>query len=68
MGPLKVYFLLLVLCKNLRSEQNVTKGNFKQSTSGSNSEFSFSLTGCLTKVKEPSLLYYLPITRREEVD
>ena len=34
---------------------------------GLNSEFSFSLTGCPTKAREPSLPYYLPITdeRRE---
>ena len=28
---------------------------------GSNSDFSFSYTGCHIKVKEPSLPYYLPI-------
>ena len=36
------------------------KINFKQSLTGLNSEFSLS-TGCSTKVKEPSLSYYLPI-------
>ena len=30
-------------------------------SSGLNSEFSFSLTGCLTKIKEPSLSYNLSI-------
>ena len=34
---------------------------FKQSLTGLNSEFSFSLTSCLTKAEEPSLSYYLPI-------
>ena len=36
------------------------QGQFlKRSSTGLNSEFSFS--GCLAKVKEPSLPYYLPI-------
>ena len=34
---------------------------FKQSLTGLNSEFSFSLTSCFTKAEEPSLPYYLPI-------
>ena len=34
---------------------------FKQGTTGLNSEFSFSYSGCLTKAKEPSLPYNLPI-------
>ena len=34
---------------------------FKQSTTGLNSGFSFSLTGCHSKVKEPKQLYYLLI-------
>ena len=33
---------------------------FKRSLTGLNSEFSFSLTSCLTKAEEPSLPYYLP--------
>ena len=33
----------------------------KRSTTGLNSEFSFSKTSCLTKAEEPSLPYYLPI-------
>ena len=36
---------------------------FKQSTAGLNSEFSFSKTGCLTKVREPNFLNYLPIVK-----
>ena len=38
-----------------------TRSIFKQSLTGLNSEFSFSLTNCLTKAEEPSLPYYLPI-------
>ena len=38
------------------------------STAGLNLEFSFSYTSCLTKAKEPSLPYYLPIAGREEKD
>ena len=34
---------------------------FKQSLAGLSSEFSFSKAGCLTKTKEISLPYYLPI-------
>ena len=34
---------------------------FKRILTGLNSEFSFSSTGCHTKAKEPSLLYYFPI-------
>ena len=37
-----------------------TRSSLKQSLTGSNSEFSF-WTGCLTKIKGPNLLYYLPI-------
>ena len=38
-----------------------TRSIFKQSLTGLNSEFSFSLISCLTKAEEPSLSYYLPI-------
>ena len=38
-----------------------TRSIFKQSLTGLNSELSFSLTSCLTKVEEPSLSFYLPI-------
>ena len=42
--------------------QDMTQGQFfKRSLTGFNSEFSFSLTSCLTKAEEPSLPYYLPI-------
>ena len=33
---------------------------FKLSKASFNPKFSFSLTSCLTKAKEPSLSYYLP--------
>ena len=38
-----------------------TRSIFKRSLTGLNSEFSFSLTSCLTKAEELSLPYYLPI-------
>ena len=41
---------------------DITQGQFsKWSLTGLNSDFFFSLTGCHTKVKEPSLSYYLLI-------
>ena len=40
-----------------------TRSIFKRSLTGLNSEFSFSLTSCLTKAEESSLPYYLPIAR-----
>ena len=42
--------------------QDMIQGQFfKWSLTGFNSEFSFSLTSCLTKAEETSLLYYLSI-------
>ena len=40
----------------------------KGSTAGLNLEFSFSLTSCCTKTKEPSLAYYLliAVSRRDD--
>ena len=38
-----------------------TTSIFKRSLTGLNSEFSFSLTSCLTMAEEPTLSYYLPI-------
>ena len=38
-----------------------TRSIFKRSLTGLNSEFSFSLTSCLTMVEELCLPYYLPI-------
>ena len=40
----------------------------KSITAGWISVFSFSKTGCLTKAKEPILLYYLIITGRERTN
>ena len=40
-----------------------TRSILKRSLTGLNSEFSFSLTSCLTKAEEPSLSYYLTIGR-----
>ena len=45
-----------------------TRSTSKQNTAGLNSEFSFSETGCLTKAKELSLLYYLLIAGGEMID
>ena len=45
----------------LRSGRIWHKVNFKAEFNSLNSEFSFSLTSCLTKAEEPSLSYYLPI-------
>ena len=42
-----------------------TRSIFEQSKADLNSEFSF-LTGCCSKVKEPSLPYYLLITMKGE--
>ena len=41
-------------------KQDVTRGHFNQNLRGLNSEFSFSLTSCHVKVKEPSLPLNLP--------
>ena len=38
-----------------------TRSVIKRSLTGLNSEYSFSLTSCLTKAEEPNLSYYLPI-------
>ena len=52
----------LIMFTNLSTLQGMTQGQyFKQSLTGLNSEFSFSLTSCLTKAEEPSRPYYLPI-------
>ena len=40
-----------------------TRSILKRSLTGLNSEFSFSMTSCLTKAEEPSLPYYLPIDK-----
>ena len=49
-------------------EQDATQVQFcKQSLTGLNSEFSFSKASCHSKVKEPSLPYYLLIEGRRIV-
>ena len=45
-----------------------TRSIFKWSFTGLNSEFSFSLTSCQTKAKQPSLPYYLPIGGRRIIE
>ena len=47
---------------NPLDEKDMSQPIFKRSLTGLNSEFSFSWTGCPTKVKEPSLPDYLPVT------
>ena len=50
------------VCVNLSVQARYdTRSIFKRSLTDLNSEFSFSLNGCHTKVKESSLPYYLPI-------
>ena len=50
--------LLYVFTNSSRQVGCDTRLIFRRSLTGLNSEFSFS-TGCLTKVKEPSLPHYL---------
>ena len=50
-----------VFTQTLHHWQDVTQGQFLRSKACLNSEFSISLTGCLSKAKEPSLPYYLLI-------
>ena len=60
---------LIVVCINSTPSQKArcdTRSIFKQSKVGLNSQFSFSLIGCLTKVKEPNLPYYLYIAGKEK--
>ena len=51
-------FLLWVRCD--------TRSIFEWSTASLNSEFSFSLTDCLTKAKEPIRRYNFPIAEKED--
>ena len=57
----KIRILLYHIYQPFRSGSIWHKVIFKRSLTGLKSEFSFSLTSCLTKAKEPSLPYYLPI-------
>ena len=57
-----VSFWGVCIYKLLNHEQAVALGYiFKWKTTGLDSEFSSLLRGCLTKVKELSPFYYLPI-------
>ena len=50
-------YIYVVLCTSRMPH----KVNFKAKFNRFNSEFYFSYTGCHTKVKQPTLFYYLPI-------
>ena len=54
-------FLIFIFTNSSSRAGYDTRANFKWSLTGLNSEFSFSLTSCLTKAEEPSLPYYLSI-------
>ena len=59
---MKVMIVLMILYTNPSARAGYdTRSIFKRSLTGLNSEFSFSLTSCLTKAEEHSLSYYLPI-------
>ena len=55
-------YIYIYIYISLHTRRVRHKVNFKRSLTGLSSEFSFSLTSCLTKAEEPSLPYYLPIT------
>ena len=55
------YTELLYLPNPSSREGYDTRSLFKRSSTGLNSEYSFSYTSCLTKAEEPSLSYYLSI-------
>ena len=60
-----IYMHIFIYLPTSLHEQHATQSQcFKQSLTGLNSEFSFSKTGCYTKVKEHSLPYYAPIAGR----
>ena len=56
----------MIACMNLPTPTHGAgcekRSIFKGSLTDFNSELSFSVIGCLTKAKEHSLLYWLPIT------
>ena len=55
-------FLIIILFTNPSARAGYdTRSIFQRSLTVLNSEFSFSLTSCLTKAEEISLPYYLPI-------
>ena len=56
------HFIVCIFTQPLNMSRIWHKVNFfKQSLTGFNSKFSFSKTGCHTKVKGPSLCYNFPI-------
>ena len=55
-------YIHLYIFTNLALAGCDTRSIFKRSLIGLNSEFSFSYTGCPTKVKEPNMSYYIAIT------
>ena len=60
---LSIYLILYIIHLSIFTNPSAqagydTRSIFKQSLTGLNSEFSFSLTSCLTKAEEPSLSYY----------
>ena len=57
---LGLYTYIYILDSSVRAGYDTSRV-FKQSFTGLNSEFSFSNINCHTKVKVPSLSYYLPI-------
>ena len=59
--PFLTVFFIIFTNPSARAGYDI-RSIFKRSLTGFNSEFSFSKTSCLTKVEEPSLPYYLPIT------
>ena len=73
-GNSKYYIWVLVLwyvCIYIYTNPSLqvrcdTRSIFKWSTAGLKSEFSFSETDCLTKAKETSLPYYLPIVEESK--
>ena len=60
-----IYIYIYIHTKPISWVGYDTRSNFKGTLTGSNSEFfSFSKAGCHTKVKDPSLHYYLSIAGR----
>ena len=60
-------FSLYLFTSPLSQKQDMTQGNFfSWNRAGLKSEFLFSYIGHLNKTKEPSLSFYIPISRRGE--
>ena len=57
---LYIYIYIYISNSSLQAGYD-TRSVFNRSLTGLNSEFSFSYTGCYSKVKELCLLYYFPI-------